>query len=397
VSENLDNAQNRTITGPLAGVKVIEIAGLGAAPYGCMMLADMGAEVVRVDRLGGNADTPESSPLLRNRRSMTLDLKQPAGRDVILAMVAQADVLIEGFRPGVAERLGIGPDTCLARNSRLVYARMTGWGQTGPLAHSAGHDLNYIGLAGLLHQIGPTGGKPVAPLNVVGDFGGGGLLLAFGVVCAVLEARQSGRGQVVDAAMLDGALSFMAMFFGYRAVGQFSDRTGAHLLGGGAHYYDVYETRDGGHLAVAAIEPKFYRAFLQRLGLSNARWLAAGYPAHGPQVTEHEWPALKAELAALFRTKTRDEWCQVFAGIDACVTPVLTLAEAARHPHNTAREAFVKVDGVEQNAPAPRFSRTGVSEPVAPRKTGIDTNSVLSDWGIDPELVRRARDCRSLG
>src|ERR1700730_16610595 len=268
------------MTGPLAGVKVIEIAGLGAAPYGCMMLADMGAEVVRVDRVGGSADTPEHSPLLRTRRSMTLDLKQPAGRDVILAMSAQADVLIEGFRPGVAERLGIGPDACLARNTRLVYARMTGWGQAGPLAQSAGHDLNYIGLAGVLHQIGPTAGKPVVPLNVIGDFGGGGLLLAFGVVCGVLEARRSGRGQIVDAAMLDGALSFMAMSFGYRAVGQFADRPGSHLLGGGAHYYDTYETKDGLHLAVAPIEPPFYEAFLRKMQLEGGRWLDAGYPAY---------------------------------------------------------------------------------------------------------------------
>ena len=385
------------MTGPLAGVKVIEIAGLGAAPYGCMMLADMGAEVVRVDRMGGSPDTPETSPLLRNRRSMTVDLKQPAGRDVVLAMTERTDVLIEAFRPGVAERLGIGPDDCLARNPRVVYARMTGWGQSGPLARSAGHDLNYIGLAGLLHQIGPTGGTPVVPLNVIGDFGGGGLLLAFGVVCAVLEARKSGRGQVVDAAMLDGALSFMAMFFGYRELGQFSDRTGAHLLGGGAHYYQVYETKDGGHLAVAAVEPQFYRAFLQTLGLNDERWLAAGYPAHGTQVVERDWPLLKAELAALFRTKSRDEWCGIFAGIDACVTPVLTLAEAGRHPHNTARQSFVTIEGVEQNAPAPRFSRTAASQPLPPPKTGIDTNSVLTDWGVDPDLVMRARGSHALG
>ena len=385
------------MTGPLAGVKIIEIAGLGAAPYGCMMLADMGAEVVRIDRIGGSADTPESSPLLRNRRSMTLDLKQAGGRDVVLAMAEKADVLIEGFRPGVAERLGIGPDACLARNSRLVYGRMTGWGQSGPLAHTAGHDINYIGLAGLLHQIGPTGGKPVVPLNVIGDFGGGGLLLAFGIVCAVLEARQSGRGQVVDAAMLDGALSFMAMFFGYRAVGQFSDRTGAHLLGGGAHYYDVYEAKDGGHLAVAPIEPQFYRAFLEKLGLRDPRWVAAGYPLHTPQVIEHEWPRLKSELQAIFRTKTRDEWCQLFAGSDACVTPVLTLAEAAQHPHNRMRQAFIDVGGIEQNAPAPRFSRTAASHPSPPRKTGVDTTDVLGDWGIDPDLVIRARAARALG
>src|ERR1700761_3104657 len=307
-------------TGPLAGVKVIEIAGLGAAPYGCMMLADMGAEVVRVDRIGGSADTPERSPLLRNRRSMTADLKQPAGRDLVLAMAEKADVLIEAFRPGVAERLGIGPDACLARNSRLVYARMTGWGQSGPLARPAGHNLNNIGLAGLLHQIGPAGGSPAVPLNVIGDFGGGGLLMAFGVVCAVLEARRSGRGQVVDAAMLDGALSFMSMFFGYRELGQFSDVTGTHLLGGGAHYYQVYATGDGGHLAVAAIEPQFYRTFLDKLGLNEERWLAAGYPAYNTRIVEQDWPRLKAELAALFRTKTRDEWCTIFADVDACVT-----------------------------------------------------------------------------
>lgn len=385
------------MAGPLAGVKVIEIAGLGAAPYGCMMLADLGAEVVRVDRIGGHADMPESSPLLRNRRSMSLDLKQPAARDVVLAMTEKADALIEAFRPGVAERLGIGPDACLARNARLVYGRMTGWGQTGPLARSAGHDLNYIGLAGLLHQIGPTGGKPVVPLNVIGDFGGGGLLLAFGIVCAILETRRSGRGQVVDASMLDGALSFMAMFFGYRELGQFCDRTGAHLLGGGAHYYDVYEARDGGHLAVAAIEPQFYRAFLQKLGLNDARWLAAGYPVHTAQVRERDWPQLKAELATIFRTKTRDEWCELFAGSDACVTPVLTLAEAAQHPHNRVRQAFIQVGGVEQNAPAPRFSRTAALHPQPPRQIGIDTRDVLRDWGIDPALLTRAGEERAFG
>jgi alpha-methylacyl-CoA racemase len=266
--------------GPLTGVKIIEIAGLGAAPYGCMMLADMGADVVRIDRLGANADALEQSPLQRNRRSIVLDLKQSTGRDLVLALVEKADVLIEAFRPGVAERLGIGPDDCAARNARLVYARMTGWGQSGPLAHTAGHDLNYIGLTGLLHQIGPTGGKPVVPLNVIGDFGGGGLLMAFGVVCALWEARQSGRGQVVDAAMVDGALSFMAMSFGNRAQGFFSDRTGSNLLGGAAHFYNTYETKDGLHLAVAPIEPQFYQAFLQKMGLwggcgrrSSLNWL----------------------------------------------------------------------------------------------------------------------------
>jgi alpha-methylacyl-CoA racemase len=367
--------------GPLAGVKVIEIAGLGAAPYGCMMLADMGADVVRVDRIGSVA-TRENSPLLRNRRSIALDLKQSGDRRVVLALVEKADVLIEAFRPGVAERLGIGPEACLSRNARLVYARVTGWGQDGPLAQSAGHDLNYIGLAGLLHQIGPGGGKPVVPLNVIGDFGGGGLLMAFGVVCALWEARQSGRGQIVDAAMIDGALSFMSMFFGFREAGQFADRTGSHMLGGGAHYYDTYETKDGLHVAVAAIEPQFYGTFLEKLGLSGDRWIKAGYPAHSPQTVEQDWPALKLELAQIFRGRSRDEWCELFADCDACVTPVLTLKEAALHPHNRARNAFIEVGGVEQNAPAPRFSRTVPAHPVPPAAAGSGMQQVLADWGV---------------
>jgi alpha-methylacyl-CoA racemase len=259
------------MSGPLTGVRIVEIAGLGAAPYCCMMLADMGAEVVRVERIAGGSDTPYASPLLRNRRSVSIDLKSPTGRELVLALARKADSVIEAFRPGVAERLGIGPESCMARNERLIYGRMTGWGQTGPLSGAAGHDLNFVGLTGLLHQIGPTGGKPVVPLNVIGDFGGGGLLLAFGIACALFEARRSGRGQIVDAAMLDGALSFMAMSFGYREIGQFSDQTGAHLLGGGAHYYDVYETKEGRHLAVAPIEPQFYRAFLGKLGLDQPR------------------------------------------------------------------------------------------------------------------------------
>jgi alpha-methylacyl-CoA racemase len=368
--------------GPLAGVKVLEIAGLGAAPYGCMMLADMGAEVVRVDRPGGSPDTPENSPLLRNRRSVTLDLKSAAGLDTVVALSGKADVLIEGFRPGVMERLGLGPDVCLGINPKLVYARMTGWGQRGPLSQQAGHDLNYIGLCGVLQQIGPTGGKPVVPLNVIGDFGGGGLLLAFGVVCALLEARRSGCGQVVDAAMIDGSLSFMAMFFGYRELGMFSDQPGSGLLGGGAHYYDVYETSDGKYLSVAPIEPQFYRAFVQKMRLDADRFLPAGYPAHDPETVQKVWPALKVELAACFKTRTRDEWCALFEGSDACVQPVLSLAEAADHPHNRARGLFVDVAGVQQNAPAPRFSRTAAAVPRAPRKVGEDTAAVLADWGV---------------
>jgi len=368
----------------LAGVKIVEIAGLGAAPYGCMMLADMGADVVRIDRLddGGGGGMPPNSPLGRNRRSVALDLKQAAARDLVLSMVEKADVFVEAFRPGVAERLGLGPGVCLERNERLVYARMTGWGQTGPLATTVGHDLNYIGLSGLLHQIGPPGGKPTVPLNVIGDFGGGGLLLAYGIMCALWESRQSGRGQIVDTAMIDGALSFMAMSFGYRANGQFSDRTGTHMLGGGAPFYDTYETRDGRHLAVAPIEPHFYAAFLKLLDLDTERWRNAGHVSHSRPPDESEWPALKQELAALFKTRTRAEWCALFEGTDCCVTPVLSLGEAAQHPHNRARGSFIEVAGVEQNAPAPRFSRSVPDAPTAPPRTGADLRSVLSDWSI---------------
>lgn len=383
--------------GPLAGIKVVEIAGLGAAPYGCMMLADLGAEVVRVDRPGGSADTPQRSPLLRNRRVMEVDLKQAEGVATILALVEKADVLIEAFRPGVAERLGIGPEQCLARNPRLVYGRMTGWGQSGPLAQSAGHDLNYIALSGLLNQIGPTGGKPVVPLNVIGDFGGGGLLLAFGVVSALLHARQTGEGQIVDAAMLDGAISFMSMFFGYRDAGVFLDGPGRNFLGGGAHYYDVYQTSDGKFLSVAPIEPQFYRRFVSLLGLEPERYLPAGYPSHTEDNIGRDWPALKAALQEVFLTRTRDQWCEFFEGEDVCVGPVLDLSEALEHPHNTSRGAFIEVDGVMQNAPAPRFSRTPPAKPRPPVTSGLDTMAVMEDWKIDEELVIQARRAGVLG
>jgi alpha-methylacyl-CoA racemase len=384
------------VSGPLSGVKIIEIAGLGGAPYACMMLADMGAEVIRVDRLGGDKDTPDVSPLLRSRRSMALDLKRAAGRDVVMALVNSADVLIEAFRPGVAERLGIGPESCLARNPRLVYGRLTGWGQTGPMAALAGHDLNYISLAGVLHQIGPTGGQPVVPLNVIGDFGGGGLLMAYGIACALFETRQSGRGQVVDAAMVDGALSFMAMFFGYKAANQFEDRTGAHLLGGGAHYYNVYATADGKSLAVAPIEPQFYSAFLEKLGLSGADWRRAGYPALDAAAVG-SWPVLRELLVVIFKSQPRDHWCELFAGSDVCVTPVLTLQEALDHPHNRARQAVIEVGGIAQNAPAPRFSRTSPDVPRPPRRAGEDTDDILRDWRVDEGVITRARTDGALG
>ena len=376
--------------GPLKGIRIIEIAGLGAAPYAAMMLADLGAEVIRVDRVGGNADTPDNSPLLRNRSSIVVDLKKPEGVETVLALCEKADAIIEAFRPGVAERLGIGPEACLARNPRLVYGRMTGWGQEGPLAQRAGHDLNYIGLTGLLNQIGPTGGKPVVPLNVIGDFGGGGLLMAYGLVCALLESGRSGQGQVVDAAMMDGAISFMAMFFGYREQGQFIDAPGANFLGGGAHYYDVYACADGKFLSVAPIEPAFYRSFVERLELDAERFLPAGYPAYTPAHIEQLWPSLKRELEALFKTQNQAHWCALFEGLDACVTPVLSLADAPSHPHNIARKTFVEVGGILQNAPAPRFSRTAAATPRAPVVVGASRKQVVADWNLDPQLVARA-------
>jgi alpha-methylacyl-CoA racemase len=325
-----------------------------------------------------------------------LDLKRAGGREVLLSLADSADVLIEAFRPGVAERLGIGPEPCLARNPRLVYGRLTGWGQTGPLAAMAGHDLNYISLSGVLHQIGPAGGKPVVPLNLIGDFGGGGLLLAYGIACALFESRQSGRGQVVDAAMLDGALSFMAMFFGYKAANQFDDTTGGHLLGGGAHYYNVYATADHKSLAVAPIEPQFYAAFLEKLGLTGSVWRDAGYPALDAEAVA-QWPVLRERLARVFESKTRDHWCRLFAGSDVCVTPVLTLQEAMEHPHNRARQAVIDVGGVAQNAPAPRFSRTEPDVPRPPHKAGADTDAILKEWRIDAGLIGRARQEGALG
>lgn len=383
--------------GPLAGVRVIEIAGLGPVPYCGMMLADMGAEVIMVERPEpvATGQGPRSA-MERSRRYLCLDLKNPAGREVLLQLVARSDALIEGFRPGVAERLGIGPADCLQRNPRLVYGRVTGWGREGPLAAAAGHDLNYLALSGLLHTIGRVGEKPVPPLNVVGDFGGGGLLLAFGVVCALLQARVSGRGQVVDAAMVDGAASFMAPFIGGEAWG-FDERPGRGLLAGAAHYYDTYETRDGGFVSVAAIEPQFYALLIERLGLDAARFAVAGFPALDAATRGERWPALKQELAVLFRSRTRAEWCQLLEGTDACFAPVLALSEALRHPHNLARSTYVDVDGRPQPAPAPRFSGTPPAAPSAARPPGADTRALLAELGMDDEQLIALRQSGALG
>ena len=359
--------------GPLQGFRVIELAGIGPGPFCGMMLSDMGAEVIRVDRVGGSSRRGRDV-LARNRRSVAVDLKQPQGVELVLKLVETADALFEGFRPGVTERLGLGPDECMARNEKLVYGRMTGWGQEGPIARAAGHDINYIGLAGALHAIGEPGGKPVPPLNLIGDFGGGGMLLAYGLVCGMLEASRSGKGQVVDAAMVDGAASLMAMFFSQVGRG-FIDRRGSNMLDGGAHFYNTYETKDGKHICVGAIEPQFYAELVAKAGLDADRF--------GGQMDTGEWPGLKQELAAVFKTRTRDEWCRIMEGSDVCFAPVLSILEAPEHPHNRHRGTFVAVDGVTQPAPSPRFSRTEAKISHPARIPGEDTQAVLEGIGVD--------------
>ncbi|WP_433291141.1 CaiB/BaiF CoA transferase family protein [Actinoplanes sp. CA-030573] len=353
------------MTGPLAGIRVVELAGLAPAPFGCMILSDLGAEVVQVDRPGGSGAPP--SPLRRGRRTVTLDLKTEAGVADLLRLAARADVLVEGFRPGVAERLGFGPGVCEKINTRLVYARMTGWGQDGPLAPRAGHDIDYIALAGALEPIGRAGERPHAPLNLIGDFAGGGMLLAVGVLAALLERERSGCGQVVDAAMVDGSALLTAFLHG---SGLFPRPRGENLLDGGAPFYDTYATADGGFVAVGALEPAFYAALLDGLGLAGA-----GLP---PQHDRDGWPVLRARFEAVFSTRTRAEWVSVFAGTDACVAPVLSPGEAPAHPHHRARNTFVEVGGVPQPAPAPRFARTPPDAPSAPVEAAVD--EILAGW-----------------
>src|SRR6516165_8121369 len=355
--------------GPLAGFRIIEMAGIGPAPFAATLLADMGAEVIRLDRqeaadLGLPGREPKFDVLHRGRRSLALDVKAAAGRDLVRKLAAKADALIEGFRPGVMERLGLGPDHLLALNPRLVYGRMTGFGQDGPMAQSAGHDINYIALAGVLHAIGRKGEAPVPPLNLVGDFGGGGMFLAFGVVCALLEAQKSGKGQVVDAAMVDGAAYLLAPMYAMFSQGTWRDRRGVNVLDGGAPFYDVYETKDGKWLAVGAIEARFYAEFVERLGL-------AGQPLPR-QHDRARWPELRAAFATRIATRTRAEWEATFAGSDACVAPVLSLSEVRGHPHNEARATFLTRDGVLQPAPAPRFSRSKAELGSPPSRRGAD-------------------------
>ncbi|MEM9881126.1 MAG: CaiB/BaiF CoA-transferase family protein [Pseudomonadota bacterium] len=370
--------------GPLAGTKVIEIAGIGPGPFCAMMLADMGADVLRIDRasgvMAGVQGAAAKDVLNRSRRSVAVDLKSSGGKALILDLVKQADALVEGFRPGVMERLGLGPEVCFAANQKLVYGRMTGWGQDGPWAHMAGHDINYIAIAGALHAFGRKGEQPTPPINMVGDFGGGGMLMAFGLVCGLLEAQKSGTGQVIDGAMLDGSALLMTMIHAFMAMGQWRDERGVNMLDTGAHFYDTYETADGKYLSIGAIEPQFYAEFLTKTGLGDD-------PDFAAQMDPRGWAALKPKVAACIKRKTRDAWAEIFDGTDACIAPVLSLTEAPKHPHNTARSTFVEIDGVVQAAPAPRYSKTPPATPRPPAVPGEHTLKALRDWGIAADEI----------
>jgi alpha-methylacyl-CoA racemase len=371
------------VNGPLEGLRVVELAGIGPGPYACMLLADLGADVLRFER--GDPDAAPTSTwetLHRSRPSVAVNLKSPAGRDLVLDLCERADVLVEGFRPGVTERLGLGPEDVARRNPRLVYGRMTGYGQTGPLAERAGHDINYLAVSGALWPLGRAGERPVPPLNLVGDFGGGALFLVFGILSALYRAQRDGEGQVVDASMVDGSASMLAMTHSLMNTGFWIEERGVNILDTGAHFYEVYETKDGRYVAVGAIEAKFYAALVESLGLG-----ASSLP---PQMDRTTWPAMKVTFAEVFRTKTRDEWTEVFVGVDACVTPVLSPSEAARHPYNTAREVF-DLDGPVQPNPAPRFSRTPGRLGDPPRTAGSGTSEGLARWGISEERLDALR------
>ena len=374
--------------GPLSGIKIVEIAGIGPGPFAAMLLSDLGADVIRVDRAqsvsGGDPESPPPDLLNRGRRSVGVDLKQPAGVETVLRLIDRADALIEGFRPGVMERLGLGPDVCFARNPRLVYGRMTGWGQDGPLAMAAGHDINYISLTGALHAIGRSGQAPVPPLNLVGDFGGGTMFLIMGVLAALVERQTSGKGQVVDAAMTDGSAALMTIFYGIKHIGFWRDERGVNMLDGGAHFYDAYETKDGKYVSVGSIEPQFYQLLLKHTGLVSTE-----LPA---QFDRDKWPAMKEKIAAIFRTKTRDEWCAIMENTDVCFAPVLTMSEAPHHPHNKARGTFTEVKGVVQPTPAPRFSRTPGAIQRPPAHPGQHTDEALADWGFSKAELAALRE-----
>ena len=368
--------------GPLKGVKIIEFGGIGPGPFCGMMLSDMGADVIRVERKSGGLSLSDYKydVMTRNRRSIRIDLKKAEGISTVLRMVEKVDALQEGFRPGVMEKLGLGPQVCLELNPRLVYGRMTGWGQGGPLSAAAGHDINYISLSGALHPIGRPGKRPVPPLNLVGDFGGGGMLLAFGMVCALYEAWSSGRGQVVDAAMVDGSATLMAMAYGLRASGFWQDSRGVNIFDGSAHFYDTYETADGKFISLGSVEPQFYALLLQHTGIND--------PDFENQMDKQKWPEFKEKFIKIFKTKTRDEWCEIMEGTDVCFAPVLALDEACKHPHNQARKTFTEIGGVLQPAPAPRFSRTKPEIQGPPPNPGEDTETVLANFDFNADEVK---------
>lgn len=374
--------------GPLKGVRIVELGGIGPGPFAAMLLSDLGADVLRIDRIHASdsgIDMPEKYNLLhRGRRSVAMDLKRPESVAAVLKLISQADAVIEGFRPGVAERLGLGPDQCRAVNPKVVYGRMTGWGQDGPLAQAPGHDLNYIALTGALHSIGVQNGPPVPPLNLTGDFGGGSLYLALGLLSALLESRTSGLGQVVDAAMVDGNASLMTLIYGMRAAGVWADERGTNRLDSGAPWYSVYETQDGQYVALASNEPRFYRNTVRLMGLS-----AEDLP---DQHDQSQWPHVKTIFSEIFKSRTRDDWCQIMDGEEVCFTPVLSLAEAPQHPHLRARNTFVEFDGVIQPAPAPRFSRTQASIQRGAPRPGQHTDEALADWGFSAEELGRLHE-----
>ena len=361
--------------GPLNGYTVIELAGIGPAPMGGMMLADMGAEVIRIDRAAGANNMAMKDVSARGKKSVVINLKDPRGIETLLQMIENADVLIDPYRPGVCEKLGIGPDVCLQRNPKLVFARMTGWGQEGPLAHAAGHDINYISITGALYAMGRSGEKPVPPLNLVGDMGGGGMLLVTGVLAAMLEATSSGKGQVIDVAMVDGAAQLMWMFHGFEAMGLWdASKRGSNMLDGGAHYYDAYECADGEFVSIGSIEPQFYALLKQHAGLSEEDF--------GDQNNAGKWPEMKEKLAAVFKQKTQAQWCEIMEGTDVCFAPVLSFVDAPSHPANVARNTYIEMDGVTQPAPAPRFSRTPSTVRHGGPNPGQDTEAVLAAMGF---------------
>ena len=372
--------------GPLEGVRIVELAGIGPGPFCAMLLSDMGAEVIRVDRaanvgrdIGREGEDPRFGLLQRGRRNIAVNLKHPAGAEAALRLIDRADALVEGFRPGVMERLGLGPEICLPRNPKLVYGRMTGWGQDGPIAHTAGHDINYIALSGALYSIGEAGGPPVPPLNLIGDFGGGALYLAMGVLAGIISARTTGKGQVIDCSMVEGSASLMMMMYGALAAGAWTEERASNRTDGGAHFYHVYETKDGEHVAIGSIEPQFYALLLKHTGLEGETL--------PPQTDRTTWRGMQQRLARIFKQKTRAEWTQIMEQTDICFAPVLRMSEAMRHPHNVHRHSFVEVDGVAQPAPAPRFLATPTRVQRPPARSGEHTDEILADWGFSASEI----------